>query len=694
MKRSHIGSILASALLLANCVTQDGSSSQHAAGNIGTKTSALAAGVKCFTAAAGDSLECDSGYCVKGPPPGPCSTGDARYYCTASPTSCPRPGSAGVADGVEYNDQGLSRAYVCDSGQLKLAHGEICNDMNDPNGLPCASGRCLPGPRGANYCTPTGFDCARPRDLGLPGPHGINQGEGYLFDGGNWRCDGQSIVPVCSQTPCAGVSNGFICLQNSDCSSNKCRPGPGPDNQLYCVDSTKDCPQPMSYYLNQANNGVSYGVAYSYLGRQWICSAAAQRLLDLGPLDHLGYGAQSWTGSNPVGGGPGYTSYVDPNANGTVIANTADSLRLAIDQANSNGGGQVYIPGDAQINLSDIAWQLPLVLQDGVTVGSNRGQSGSPGALVYIDPNPNHPGTQHLRSLIPAIFVFQISGENSRITGLRLRGTDPHYRFERACHPLENGILVAGAKARIDNCEIAQWNYRAIQVENAGTKSTIAHNYIHHSRRHSLGYGINVTTSSRHAHLAGTAKITANIIDWGRHAIAGGGIIGTRYRAAYNIFGETFRHYTLDMHDGAGNPDLGGMPGIAGTQITVVSNSFYDYDANGAINIGGRPQKMSTIRKNHFNAIHRLGSASTSQRRCPHPYGAKIRSETMLVAPEGSCAVSQFSVDRNHFSEFENLNVYDNRHANDPTTCLPTASCSYDWACGTGACVAGSCVCP
>jgi hypothetical protein len=440
------------------------------------------------------------------------------------------------------------------------------------------------------------------------------------------------------------------------------------------------------------DDGVDYGATYEYLGHQWLCSAKEGHLIDNGQLNHQGYGAQSWTGVNPLGGGPGYTSYISPTGNGTVVVETAEALRDAIALANLNGAGRIFIEGNAQLNLSDIAADLPMVLQDNVVVASDRGKNGSPGALLYIDPNPDHPGTQHLWVPENQTFVFEMRGRSTRITGLRLRGTDPYHRFVSGCHPYENGIMISGKKALVDNCEISQFNYRAIQMENLGTRSRVAHNYIHHSRRYGLGYGVNVGVTAAYASLAGTAKIQANILDWGRHAIAGSGTPKTRYAATYNLVGEAFTHYVFDMHDGGGNPAMGGQPGVAGTNVKIVANTSYAFNPIGAVNIGAVPETMSVVRRNHFARIYRLSPSDPAQFTCPHPWGTPPTSTTE-IAPGGSCAVSQFSPGSLRFSQFQNIRVYDNRHAQDPTICQPTA-CGFDWACGNGSCVAGTCSCP
>ena len=643
----------------------------------------IANGQTCTNPNWGHSTECVSGYCVKGPPRSPCDGQPARFYCMAANKTCPEPGTDGVATGVTYRAFS-DRYYTCApiSG-LGLADGATCNDSTDPGGLPCASGRCLGGPRGDRYCAATGFDCPSPYT-----PYGINHGETINLDGGRWDCDGQNLVPHCSVPGCAGVGNGFLCHSDGDCSSNKCRLGPGPDQQHYCVAADKDCARPRFEYTTLPHDGVNWGTSYEYLGRTWQCSSHLGRLLDRGPLDHHGYGAQTWKFSTPIGGGPGYSSFVSSKAKGFISVSSAVGLYKAVAQANLNGGGVVFIKGTVEINLSDIADHLPMVLQKGVTVASDRGRKGSPGALLYLDPDPSHPGTQKFWAPSHQKFVFTLQGDNTRITGLRLRGTDPHTRFASNCHPYENAIAVNGANARIDNCELAQWNYRAIHLSNAGTRVMIAHNYIHHSRRYGRGYGVTVSGAA----LSGTAKIRANIFDFGRHAIAGSGTSETRYHADYNIVGGAFTHHRFDMHDGGMNPGLGGIPGVGGTKVTILRNSFYGYSPLGMFRIGGVSEETSIVRRNHFDGTYRLEASAAPQTECPHPYDHTRYSAT-LIDPGGSCAVAQVIAGATRFSLFQDLQVYDNRHANDPTSCT-VSSCTYSWSCGDGQCVNGSCVCP
>ena len=206
--------------------------------------------------------------------------------------------------------------------------------------------------------------------------------------------------------------------------------------------------------------------------------------------------------------------------------------------------------------------QASLTVRKGVTLASDRGYQGSPGALIFSD------------SFYSPMFITQ---DNARITGLNIRGADPEKRMElhrRAYSGNDakgsnyyyqfltiNGIDTVRPNLTVDNCEIAGFSHAAINL--SGTGHHIHHNYIHHNQRHGLGYGV--------CHAKAYSLIEYNLMNYMRHDIAGTGAPGSGYEARNNLqMGESLGH-CFDMHGGS---DRGDGTDIAGETILMHHNTF------------------------------------------------------------------------------------------------------------------------
>src|SRR4030095_741351 len=181
--------------------------------------------------------------------------------------------------------------------------------------------------------------------------------------------------------------------------------------------------------------------------------------------------------------------------------------------------------------------------------------------------------------------MFEIAGNDVRITGVRMRG--PTRSLDEGPQ-VDKGIFAHSRfTSIIDHNELSDWPVAAIEVtgdnirdnrpensvDNRPEHVRIARNFIHHNRRGGTGYGV-VTSSS------GYASIEGNTFVENRHAIAGDGTKSSGYRAWFNLAlhdGPDYGHgiqQDFDMH-GVGSKGIGG---IAGQYIEIARNTFLGAD--------------------------------------------------------------------------------------------------------------------
>lgn len=208
-----------------------------------------------------------------------------------------------------------------------------------------------------------------------------------------------------------------------------------------------------------------------------------------------------------------------------------------------------------------------------------------------------------------------------RISGFRLHGPsfDQQSTEEIGIH------IVRCLDVEVSNMEIAGWGGQGIQVlddaeQGPGQESPnnrpgerigrpeqvrIFRNYFHHNQHpregifdtFAAGYGVDV-------HHGAWARITENVFDFNRHAIAAAGDTGG-YEARRNLvlkgggvhFNTGFTIYThqFDVHGSGGN----GFGGQASIQDWYSHNAF-QYRRGPAIKIRGRPRIEIDIRDNIF----------------------------------------------------------------------------------------------
>ena len=245
----------------------------------------------------------------------------------------------------------------------------------------------------------------------------------------------------------------------------------------------------------------------------------------LGAAEKDAYGVPAGDALGPVGGGKGYAKAV---AKRDYVVKSAVELMDALFRAAS--GQVIYVDDKAEIDMSVLvaAYQRRLVIPEGVTLASGRGQKGSQGGMIYSDEFRTSP-------------LIEVGGKNVRISGLRLGGPDPKVRAEDLAYltqvgrkttgdksgngdyyrfPASDGIVSIYAGLEVDNCEIGGWSHAGVYGHAADSAARVTmhvhHCNIHHCQRDGLGYGVSVGDGCE-------ALVEANLFDYTRHAIAGTG---------------------------------------------------------------------------------------------------------------------------------------------------------------------------
>jgi hypothetical protein len=293
------------------------------------------------------------------------------------------------------------------------------------------------------------------------------------------------------------------------------------------------------------------------------------------------FGAEPNPTGNPVGGGKGYTGIISERDNGVkYIVSTKDQLIGALNNAQS--GEIIFVKGDSVIDLTDT---YQLTIPAGVTLASDRGLDGSPGALLKRP--RGSPITAYSQ-----IFTFVARGDNVRVTGLRFNGENAPQ--DDTTVPQEKyliGIWFENCTGSvIDNCEFWGWSQAGIAQDN-GT-SYIHHNYIHHNQARGEGYGFVIG--------GGNTIVEANLFDYNRHDIAAAGFPGEGYEARYNIVlgnGTAIGGHHFDVHAYPGDPET--IDSIAGYEYKIHHNTFESTDLI-CIGIRALPEKGVWIDHNIF----------------------------------------------------------------------------------------------
>jgi len=329
-------------------------------------------------------------------------------------------------------------------------------------------------------------------------------------------------------------------------------------------------------------------------------------------IDGQVYGAKA-DEQGPIGGGEGYANIV---TEGDHVATDLESLLEALAQAQA--GQTVFIPGDTEIDLTTLIYIEELVLEvpAGVTLAGERGNNGSPGAILTSD-------------ALKTPVMIRPAGPGVRVTGLRIRGPNPkryldhhqrsfsqggggheyYYKF-----PTQNGIETEHGGLEVDNCEISGFGHGGIYLR-TGEGHHIHHNYIHHCQYNGLGYGVSHNTAS--------SLIEYNLFDSNRHSIAGTGRPGNSYVARHNVeLGVSLSH-CFDMHGGR---DRGDGTDVAGTKIEIHNNTFRAPQT--PVVIRGVPEDTCEVHHNWFpqhDAPDKAVRASERTNVFDNAYGAEAK---------------------------------------------------------------------
>jgi hypothetical protein len=334
-------------------------------------------------------------------------------------------------------------------------------------------------------------------------------------------------------------------------------------------------------------------------------STASAATLSTAQFGAYSQNLSGYVDGNPIGGGKGYTDiYIEGNASITNTSTNAAQFIAAL--AVASPGNVIFIPSNATIDLSGV-WttQIPT----GVVVASDRGYAGSSGGRI-LGINTNNP----TNLMASTGTVLNISGDNVRITGLRIEGLErDHIR-----HPSYEGVVGifnnGNSGIVIDNNEISGFGYagviqRSLNTAAANTSQQTAlttpeigsglmnvhHNYIHHCQIVAQGYGVVI--------IRGSALVKGNIFDYTRHAIASTDGAWVGYEATYNLYLSHAFSHVIDVHASGS----GGVNGTAGNTFRIQYNTIRTNTSH-AIYVRGVPRNDANISFNDINNCHSVGN--------------------------------------------------------------------------------------
>lgn len=258
----------------------------------------------------------------------------------------------------------------------------------------------------------------------------------------------------------------------------------------------------------------------------------------------------------------------------------------ALEDALATPNATVWLPGDRELEIDDFATDFTLA--PGVTLASDRGTDGSPGARLRIPAG------------IPAHPLVSIDGAGARVTGLRFEApkTEP-VATERHLHPTfpTTGLAVDADGVEIDHCLFRGWSHAGIEI---GRGAFRAETHIHHcdffdNPSPGLGYGV---TTFRGAPVIERCRFNNN-----RHSVAADGHRRCAYVCRYNWFGPATTSHVIDMHRGSENSSRWGTQGGRYVQIygnVVLATEDHEGDAQEAVRIRGPPLEGAWIQNNRF----------------------------------------------------------------------------------------------
>ncbi|WP_227133054.1 hypothetical protein [Halorubellus salinus] len=308
--------------------------------------------------------------------------------------------------------------------------------------------------------------------------------------------------------------------------------------------------------------------------------------------------------TEPIGGGAGYDRTVTRD-DANIVARTKSELEDGLSAASS--GEVVFVPGSEEI---DVGWG-DIDIPSGVTLASNRGVDGSPGALLYTDDDADD--------------TFYLQG-TGRFTGLRLRGAHPG--SDTGGPSDTSGVKMFG-DGELDNCKVSGFTYDGVGPEN-GSRGHIHHNVIVENNKSGLGYGVHVEDAD--------PVIEYNYFNYNRHSVAMSEARGS-YTLRYNHFGPTEVMHNIDVHSPAG--------GDYDIHNNVVETVYREWDGNRNHNVSIRDTPSQAVVNDNWFFNSNAPEADTTDE-----YGQTI------IMPNNSDWVNT-SWDGNYYGEDANVTYSD-----------------------------------
>ncbi len=230
-----------------------------------------------------------------------------------------------------------------------------------------------------------------------------------------------------------------------------------------CVSTKKATAAPVAVQPGEKYSDYEPDTQPWLLGKTWA------------EIDGVIYGAKP-NELGPIGGAFGYQKTV---TGGDFVATTVQGVMDAL--AKAKPGQTVFIPGNAVLDMTTwiVADKKTLDVPAGVTLASDRGTSGSFGALIFSDELNTRP-------------MIRVRGDGARITGLACAAPT------RSCRSISSALLRQGRRRphallqaaqqrrdpddgfglEVDNCEIMGWSSGGVSLE-GGKDHHVHHNYIH-----------------------------------------------------------------------------------------------------------------------------------------------------------------------------------------------------------------------
>jgi hypothetical protein len=354
------------------------------------------------------------------------------------------------------------------------------------------------------------------------------------------------------------------------------------------------------------------------------------------------YGAGAYTGSNPIGGGPGYKSEYREGLAHYLVESWAE-LKSAVKEAGADK--LVWVPNGLTLKMA--SGDDHPTLKPGAILASCRGVNGAAGARLK---NPYIVGGSG-NYMSPIIFA----SSNSVLSGLTLEGPGC---FASTSDSRTNAAIrcVNGAKrVEVAGCELVNFFQGGVYIYGGAPspwnsdgdtgRHWIHHCKIHGMQRHGFGYGVQLEGG-------GSALIEACDFYDCRHFICGG--FSNSYEIRYCVIGDS---WYKNMGTGAptGNTQLdahGSGPSVAsgGDYIwihhnTLSANNTMYKAGKESIGIRGMPHHECLVHHNWSKKTYLTGLHSELKSYSNH---------LACLSQSGGGAVSGLV-----FTDY-NMRVYDN----------------------------------